>query len=90
MAFLQNVFRKINNSDIIMLGRWTINYDLSNIKTKVHQANHDHCGVCDTTYYHNSTHMNKIKNNDISKSKYMIIVKSKVNERNYNFSSNDS
>jgi hypothetical protein len=77
MAFL-GAFRKIHNSDMKLLGRWSINYDAYHVKTKVHQANHDHCGVCDVQYYKH-TRINKI--NDISTSKYRMAVQSKLNER---------
>jgi hypothetical protein len=78
MVFL-SIFRKIHKSDMKILGRWSINYDECQLKTKVHQANHDHCGVCDVQYYKTHNHINKI--NDISSSKYMMVIQSKLNER---------
>jgi hypothetical protein len=81
MNYLQTIFRAFHNADIRVLGRWAINYDSSQIKTKVHQANHDHCGVCDVKYMRQAVIKPCIENANIHKSKYMTAVKMKVKER---------
>ncbi len=80
MNYLMSTLRTFRNTDIKVLGRWTTNSD--HIKIKVHQANHDHCGVCDIVYLHVNTTpvVRPIEVSDISKSKYMATVKLKERE----------
>jgi len=63
--------------EIKMLGRWAISYDSSNVKTKVHQANHDHCGVCDVAYLVPAP----ASSTPILKSRYMMVIQSKLRDR---------
>jgi hypothetical protein len=42
--FINQVFREETNK--IILGRWTINYCPISIKKKIDSGNHDHCGPC--------------------------------------------
>ena len=81
MNFLRQTIRLFHNTDAKVLGRWAINYDSAQIKTKVHQANHDHCGVCDVRHIRLATSENSVMSTDISKSKYLTMVKLKVLER---------
>ena len=81
MNYITSTIRIFRNADLKVLGRWTTNSSSDHIKTKVHQANHDHCGVCDIAYLHVNTRANPIELMDISKSKYMTAVKQKVKER---------
>ena len=81
MNFLQMLFRTFPNAETRILGRWVINCDSSQIKTKVDQANHDHCGVCDVKYLIPGEVRLSIENADIHKSKYMTAVMMKVKER---------
>jgi hypothetical protein len=80
MNYLASTLRVFRNTDIKVLGRWTTNSE--HIKTKVHQANHDHCGVCDIVYLRANTTqvVLPIEVTDISKSKYMTTVKLKERE----------
>jgi hypothetical protein len=44
LTFINKFFREESNK--ILLGRWTINYCPSITKKKVDSGNHDHCGPC--------------------------------------------
>jgi hypothetical protein len=81
MNYLRQTIRLFHNTDVKVLGRWAINYDSAQIKTKVHQANHDHCGVCDVRHTRLVTSANSAASTDISESKYLKMVKMKVLER---------
>ncbi len=81
MNYISSTIRIMRNADLKMLGRWTINYGADQIKTKVHQANTDHCGVCDIAYLQENTRSKSNELVDVSKSKYMTAVKQKVKER---------
>ena len=81
MNYVMLAIRKFHHADIKVLGRWAINYDSGQIKTKVHQANHDHCGVCDVQHMRLASSANSVVNTDISKSNYLALVKLKALER---------
>jgi len=61
---LNNLY--FNSKNNILLGRWNIHYDDIIIKTKVEQANEDHCGVCiiNKTDTNVIKHSNSVLNND--------------------------
>ena len=51
---LFQLFRRIpfikknqNNNNILMMGRWNLEYDNTMQNRKVYWANMDHCGCCD-------------------------------------------
>ncbi len=49
---IQNLFRRIpfikkNQNNIVMVGRWNLDYDSTVQNRKVYWANMDNCGCCD-------------------------------------------
>ena len=44
LIFISKIFRE--ETEKIMLGRWTINYCPISIKKKIDSGNYDHCGEC--------------------------------------------
>jgi len=50
LRLVQRVVAKLSRKSIpkeqIMLGRWGLSYDETQVDTKVRWANEDHCGVC--------------------------------------------
>jgi len=63
MNFINKFFKE--NTNKILLGRWTINYCPISINRKIVSGNHDHCGTCDMKDLKNSYKEDTEKNNKL-------------------------